>query len=317
MRKHDNLLWVEKYAPRSVSECIMPDRYKEKFQGYVDSGRIPNLLLTGSPGIGKTTVALAMVRELNADYLLLNGSDKGRLIDTVRNEITQFASTKSLGGAQKYVIMDEADYMNAESVQPAMRHLMDRFQKNCGFILTCNFENRIIDPLHSRITTVRFDFTHTETKQMGARFIKRLQDILDAEGIEYDLKVLAYVVKTHMPDWRKILNQLQGYASRNQKIDTGVMTRGLGENVSALINMLKAKKFTEIRKWTAENKDTDFVQIVRTLYDGMYDNGIKKSSLPQLVLILNDYLYKHNFVADPEINTMAMFTEIMKYVEFE
>ena len=312
MSMSKEFLWTEKYRPQKVSDCVLPEELKNTFSQFVASGNVPNLLLSGGPGIGKTTVAQAMLNELGADHLMINGSMKGN-IDTLRNEIMSYASAYSLTGGRKYVILDEADYLNANSTQPALRNFMEEFSVNCGFILTCNYLNRIIEPLHSRCSTIDFNVKNFTGKQ-AAQFMKRIEYILKEENIEYEKLVIAELIKKHFPDFRKVLNEMQRYASSG-KIDAGILAKFSNANIDMLIDALKSKKFTDVRKWVAENMDMDFTTIVRTLYDGAYKT-IDKQSIPQLVIILAEYQYKDAFVADKEINTMAMMTEIMGNVEF-
>jgi len=310
----EEFLWVEKYRPKSIVECILPDTLKRTFQEFVNQDNIPNLLLTGGPGVGKTTVAKAMLEEIGADYIVINGSMNGN-IDTLRNEIKDFASTMSFTNNRKYVILDEADYLNPQSTQPALRNFMEEFSKNCGFILTCNFKNRIIEPLHSRCSVVEFNIPKAEMQQMAADFFSRCKDILNIEKIEYDKRVLAEVVKNYFPDFRRVLNELQRYSATG-KIDTGVLANTGDSSISELVSHLKAKSFSEMRKWVAQNSDTDTASTLRKLYD-IANEKMKPHSVAQLVLILADYQYKAAFVADQEINLVACMTEIMANCEFE
>lgn len=310
----DDFLWVEKYRPRKIADTVLPQSLHSVFQQFVDDRNVPHLLLSGRAGVGKTTVARAMLDELGADYIVINGSLNGN-IDTLRNDILQFASAVSLDGGRKYVILDEADYLNPNSTQPALRNFMEEYSKNCGFILTCNFKNRIIEPLHSRCTVVEFSIPSEEKPKIAARFYKRIVDILGKEGVEFDAKVVAGIVQKHFPDFRRTLNELQRY-SASGKIDSGILVDLQDTNLKELVNSIKQKDFTNVRKWVAENTDTDPIALFRKLYDTSVEL-MKPSSIPQLVLILADYQYKHAFVADQEVNTMACMTEIMVECEFK
>ena len=309
----DDFLFVEKYRPQTVADTILPDDLKKNFQQFVDQENVPNLILSGGPGVGKTTVAKAMLEELRCDYIVINGSMNGN-IDTLRNEIQQFASSVSLQGGRKYVILDEADYLNPNSTQPALRNFMEEYSKNCGFILTCNFKNRIIEPLHSRCSVIDFTLQKDDKVRLAAEMFKRACSILTQENIEFDKKVVAEVVKKHFPDNRRVLNELQKYGSCG-KIDTGILQNVQNVSITNLTNALKDKNFTEVRKWVAQNSDADSSEIFRTIYDAASE-FLTSSSVPQLVLILADYQYKSAFVADPEINMTACLTEIMVNCEF-
>jgi len=305
----EDFLWVEKYRPKTISETILSAKLKETFQEFVSKGNIPNMILSGGAGMGKTTVAKAMLEELNCDYIVINGSMNGN-IDTLRTEIRNFASSVSFSGGRKYVILDEADYLNAQSTQPALRNFMEEYSKNCGFILTCNFVNRIIEPLHSRCTVVEFKIPKEEKQTMAADFFKRCLSVLDNEEIKYDKKVVAEVIKKFFPDNRRVLNELQRY-SVSGSIDTGILANFENVNIQNLINAMKAKEFSTVRKWVSQNVDGDSSQsIFRQLYDEI-NQFVKPNSLPQIVVTLADYQYKSAFVADHEINMMAMLTELM------
>lgn len=309
----DEFLWVEKYRPATIQDTILPDNLKQTFQEFVNQGNIPNLLLSGSAGCGKTTVARAMLEELGCDYIVINGSLNGN-IDMLRNEIMQFASSVSLMGGRKYVILDEADYLNPNSTQPALRNFMEEFSRNCGFILTCNFKNRIIEPLQSRCSVVEFKIKKTDLPALASQMMKRLMHILDTESVVYDKTVLAELIKKHYPDWRRVINELQRYSATG-KIDSGLLANITESSYKDLIRFLKEKDFTNTRKWVAENIDTDATAIFRTLYDtaSMY---VSKNSVPGLVLILAKYQYQSAFVADHEINLMACLTEMMIEMEY-
>lgn len=313
MSRREEFLWVEKYRPKTIDDCILPQELKDTFNSFVSKNNIPNMILTGSAGVGKTTVARAMLDQISADYIVINGSMNGN-IDTLRTEIMQFASTVSFSGGRKYVILDEADYLNANSTQPALRNFMEEFSKNCGFILTCNFVNRIIEPLHSRCSVIDFKFSKQDLPRLAAGFFKRVCGILSNENVEFDKAVVAELVNKHVPDWRRVLNELQRY-SHNGKIDAGIFVNLGEESFKTLIGLLKAKNFSEIRKWVAENSDSDSAALFRKLYDNAYVH-IKPSSIPELVLILADYQYKAAFAADQEINLVAALTQIMVDVEF-
>jgi DNA polymerase III delta prime subunit len=309
----DEFLWVEKYRPKTINDCILPEGLKQTFSSFIDSGNIPNLLLTGSAGVGKTTVAKAMLEQIGADYIVINGSMNGN-IDTLRNDIQQFASSVSFGGGRKYVILDEADYLNANSTQPALRNFMEEFSRNCGFILTCNFKHRIIEPLHSRCSVVDFKISKDDLPRLAVQFFKRTVGILSKEGVEYDKAVVAELINKHVPDWRRVLNELQRY-SVNGKIDSGIFVNLADENLKTLIGYIKAKNFSEMRKWVGENSDTDSAQLFRKFYDQAY-NYVKPASIPELVVLIAKYQYQAAFVADPEINTAAFLTEVMVSLEF-
>jgi len=306
-------LWVEKYRPKRISECILPTNLKVVFQEFVNKKNIPNLLLTGSPGVGKTTVARAMLEEVNADYIVINGSMNGN-IDTLRNEIMQFASTVSFTGGRKYVILDEADYLNPNSTQPALRNFMEEFSNNCGFIVTCNFKNRIIDPLHSRCSVVDFNIPKDEKMKLASQFLNRVNGILVHEDVDFDKKVVAELITKHFPDWRRVLNELQRYSATGS-IDSGLLAENGDGSIKELVEHLKAKSFTEMRKWVAQNNDIDTTALFRKLYDTA-STYLEARSVPQLVLLLADYQHKAAFVADHEINMVACFTEIMTDCEF-
>lgn len=309
----DDFLWVEKYRPHKIEDCILPESLKATFSEFVKQGSIPNLLLTGSQGTGKTTVARAMCEELGVDYIEINGSMNGG-IDTLRTEIKNFASTISFTGTRKMVILDEADYLNAQSTQPALRNFMEEFSKNCGFILTCNFKNRIIEPLHSRCSVIEFKIPSSQKPKLAAQFHKRACGILEQEGIAHDKAVVAEVVTKHFPDWRRVLNELQRY-SVTGKIDSGILSNLGEENFKQLIDHLKNKRFTDMRKWVGENLDTEPTAFFRKFYDTAA-TYLKPNSIPQLVLLLGRYQYQSAFVSDQEINTVAFLTEVMVDSEF-
>ena len=309
----DEFLWVEKYRPRTVSDTILPDNLKQTFQQFVDNKNIPNLLLAGGPGVGKTTIAKAMLDELECDYIVINGSLSGN-IDTLRNDIMQFASSMSLVGGRKYVILDEADYLNPNSTQPALRNFMEEYSKNCGFIMTCNFKNRIIEPLQSRCSVIDFNIDKKIGQILAAKFMKRVEGILKAESIQFDQKVIAELIMKFFPDWRRVLNELQRYSATG-KIDTGILSNLSDENFKNLIGYLKTKNFTEMRKWVATNLDNEPVVLFRRIYD--HSNTVmKKGSVPQLVLTIADYQYKSAFVADQEVNMVACLTQLMAECEW-
>jgi len=310
----DDFLWVEKYRPRTINEVILPEELKKTFQTFVDQENIPNLLLTGRAGMGKTTIARAMVEQLGCNYMIINGSLYGN-IDTLRTEIVAFASSISLTGGRKYVILDEADYLNPNSTQPALRNFMEEYSKNCGFILTCNYKNRIIPELHSRCSVVEFRIPQQDKPELAATFYKRVVDILKKEGVDADGKAVAEVVKKYFPDFRRVLNELQRYSAAG-KIDTGILSSFQDEKLKELTDMLKEKNFTGIRKWAGENLDIDSTVFFRRLYDAA-SGFLKPSSIPQLVLIIADYQYKAAFVADQEVNIVACLTELMVECEFK
>jgi DNA polymerase III delta prime subunit len=311
MKEH--FLLVEKYRPKKISDVILPEDIKNTFQEFVNKKNIPNLILSGGPGVGKTTVARSMLEELECDYIVINGSLNGN-IDTLRNDIMQFASSVSLQGGRKYVILDEADYLNANSTQPALRNFMEEYSNNCGFILTCNFKNRIIAPLHSRCSVIDFKIKASDKPDLAAAMFKRTCWILDQEKIEYDRKVVAQLVTKHFPDNRRILNEIQRY-SANGKIDSGILQNIKDISLSTLVKHLKEKNFTEVRKWVGQNSDTETDVLFRQIYDTCSEY-IPTASIPNLILILADYQYKAAFVADQEINTIAFLVEIMANVEF-
>lgn len=310
----DDFLWVEKFRPRSIDSAILPSTLKTTFQQFVDQKNVPNLLLTGRAGIGKTTVARAMLEQLQCDYIIINGSMNGN-IDTLRNEIKDFASSISFSGGRKYVILDEADYLNPNSTQPALRNFMEEYSKNCGFIMTCNFKNKIIEPLHSRCSVVEFKIDKEDKPKMASQFYKRVCNILDQESVQYDQKAVIEVITKFFPDWRRVLNELQRYSATG-KIDSGILVNFSEDNLKKLVELLKAKNFSEVRKWVAENNDLDQAVFFRKLYDTA-SQYLKPNSIPQLVITLADYQYKAAFVADHEINILACLTEIMAEGEFK
>lgn len=307
----DQFLWVEKYRPKTIDECILPESLKQTFREYVTAGELPNFLFHGSAGVGKTTVARALCNEIGADVMFINGSDESG-IDVLRTKIRSFASTISLTDAKKVVILDEADYLNPNSTQPALRAFIEEFANNCRFILTCNYKNRVIEPLHSRCAVVDFKIGNEEKKEIAAEFFKRILAILKSENIDFDKKVVAELVQKHFPDFRRVLNELQRY-SVSGKIDSGILVNLSKESYKQLFGFMKEKNFTEVRKWVAKHNDT--TQVFRELYDSA-STVMEPASIPQLVILLADYSYKSAFVADQEINMMACFTEIMSGCRF-
>jgi len=307
-----HLLWTEAHRPKTIEECILPERLKKPFQEYVNSEKIPHLLLSGGAGVGKTTVAKAMCNQIGADYIMINGSDESG-IDVFRTKIKDFASSMSFTGGRKVIIIDEADYLNPNSTQPALRNAMEEFASNCSFIFTCNFKNRIIDPLHSRCAVVDFTLKNDEKSKMAGQFFKRIQSILQSENVEYEDKVIAELIKKHFPDFRRILNELQRY-SQFGKIDVGILAQIGDVSIAEITKHLKNKDFGAIRKWVA-TADFDAATLYRKLYDSLYE-VLQPQSIPQAVIILADYQYKQAFVADAEINTVACLTELMVSVEF-
>ena len=308
----EHLLWTEKYRPKKIEDCILPERLKKPFQEYVNQGNIPNLLLAGGAGVGKTTVAKAMCEEIGCDYMVINGSDESG-IDTFRTKIKNYASSMSLSGGRKVIIIDEADYLNPNSTQPALRNAIEEFAVNCSFIFTCNYKTRIIEPLHSRCAVVDFGLKNDEKASMASQFFKRLQSVLQSEKVEYDDKVIAELVKKHFPDFRRVLNELQRY-SQFGKIDTGILAQIGNIQLQEIVKHIKAKDFGAIRKWVATS-DLDSNSVFRQIYDSLYD-FMKPHSIPQAVLIIADYQYKNAFVADTEINLVACLTELMANCEY-
>ena len=309
-------LFVEKYRPQVIDDCILPDDTKKTFKEFVEKGEIPNLLLAGPPGIGKTTIAKALCNELGADYYVINGSDEGRFLDTVRNQAKNFASTVSLTGSSKHkvIIIDEADN-TGNDVQLLLRANIEAFYNNCRFIFTCNYKNKIIEPLHSRCAVIDFTIRGKQKQQLAASFFQRLQTILDAEKVEYDQKVLAELVSKHFPDFRRVLNECQRY-STGGKIDAGILASFSDISVNELIKNLKDKNFPEVRKWVVSNLDNDASSLLRRVYDACYD-CLSPQSIPAAVLVIAKYQYQCAFVADQEINLLAALTEIMCECEFK
>ena len=312
----NDFLWVEKYRPEKVDDCILPDESKAMFKGFLEQGEIPNLLLSGPAGIGKTTIAKALWRELGADFYVINGSDEGRFLDTVRNKAKTFASTVSLtsGSSHKIIIVDEADNTTPD-VQLLLRASIEEFQKNCRFIFTCNYKNKIIEPLHSRCSVVDFHIKGKEKAQLASAFLKRINSILEQENIEFELKVVAEVIQKHFPDFRRTLNELQRYASRG-KIDTGILAQVSDVKISDLIGYLRDREFTSMKKWVSSNIDNEPQVIMRKIYDNLYTYLLPKS-IPEAVLVIGEYQYKATFVMDQEINLVAFLTELMMRCEFK
>jgi len=310
----NDFLWVERYRPRKVDETILSNDLKQVFNQIVATGQLPNMLFTGTAGVGKTTVARALCNELGLDYILINGSEEGN-IDTLRNKVKSFASTISLQGGYKVVILDEADYLNPQSTQPALRGFIEEFANNCRFILTCNFKNRIIEPLHSRCSVYDFSIQRNEKPKIAATFYKRVVDILTTENVDFEPKALAILVEKHFPDFRRVLNECQRY-SISGKIDSGVLSNLVDDNIKSLMNHLKEKNFKGMRQWVVDNIDVEPQAIFRKIYDTMTDYA-QPQSIPQIVLILADYQYKNAFVADHELNVVACMTEIMANAQWK
>lgn len=302
-----NVLWVEKYRPKTIEECILPEAQKVPFQEYVNKKEIPNMILSGSAGVGKTTVARAMCEEIGSDYILINGSDESG-IDTLRVKIKGFASSVSLMGGRKVIIIDEADYLS-HTAQAAFRGVIEEFSGNCSFIFTCNFKNRLIQPLHSRCAVIDFKLQNGQKAKMAGAFMKRIEYILKQENIQYDTKVVVELITKYFPDYRRVLNELQRY-SVSGRIDTGILAQVSDVKLTELMSFLKDKNFKEVRKWVAQNADNDTHRIMREIYDKIYDL-LKPESIPLAVVLLGKYQYQSAFVADQEINLMAFLTELM------
>ena len=309
-----DFLWVEKYRPKTVEDTILPADLKATFQQFVEQKNVPNLILTGGPGVGKTTIAKAMLEELGCTYIVINGSMNGN-IDTLRTEIKNFASTVSFSGGRKYVILDEADYLNPQSTQPALRNFMEEFSANCGFILTCNFLNRIIAPRHSRCSVVHFKINASDKPKLAGRFMKRMTGILQKENVEFEERVVAELIMKHFPDWRRVLNELQRYSATG-KIDTGILANISSDNFKSLIERLKAKDFIGMRKWVADNLDNEPSVLFRRFFDNT-NECLNPNSVARMILLLADYQYKSAFVVEQEINFVAFLTEVMVDCEFK
>ncbi len=305
--------WSQKYRPRKVDDVILPDSIKQSFKADISKGNIQNCLLVGGSGVGKTTLAMAALDELGVDYIKINASLYGN-IDTLRTEIQNFASTVSFTGGRKYVILDEADYLNANSTQPALRNFMEEFSTNCGFILTCNYPKRIIKELHSRVTVIHFKIPKAELPKLATQMMKRICFILDTEGVPYEKEAVAAVIKKHLPDWRRSINEIQKY-SKTGKIDAGILVNTDEENTKELIGFMKARKWDDMRKWIGTNSDIEPTDLMRSVYDGL-SKYVTKESMPPVILLLSKYQYQAAFAADAEINMVACMTEIMMEAEF-
>ena len=311
----EQTLFVERYRPQRIEDCILPTGVQNAMQGFVDKGTIPNILAHGSAGSGKSAAAVALCKQLGYDWIMINGSDEGRFLETLRNRIRTFASSVSFGGNRKCVILDEADYMPADTVQPALRAFIEEYANNCSFILTCNFPNRLIDPLHSRCTSVNFTIPASERSGIQARVFRRCIEIMDNEGIEYDKATVAELVKIHFPDFRRVINEIQRHGISG-KIDSSCLVNHGEAEIDSLIGMLRERDFGEIRKWVATNPTLDMGVLVRNLYDRIYEYS-KDESIPTIVITMADYQYKHTFAIDAEVNIMAMLTQLMMEVEFK
>ena len=310
----ETFLWVEEYRPKTIDSCILPSELKKTFSDYIRQGNVNNMILSGPPGVGKTTVARALVEEMGCTYMIINGSEESG-IDVLRTKIKNFASTVSLEGGRKYIILDEADYLNPQSTQPALRGFMEEFHKNCGFILTCNYKNRLIEPLHSRCPPVEFIIPKAEKPQLAKEFMERVLYILEDKGIKCNKKVVSELILKFFPDWRRTLNELQRYAVSGE-IDAGILVDISQTNVKTLMTAMKNKEFTNVRKWVVDNLDNDAVRILRVVYDNLYEY-VDGSSIPHVVVVLGEYQYKSAFVADQEINMLACMTEIMARAKFK
>lgn len=314
MSNSGEYLWCEEYRPKKIDDCILPNELKSTFKQIVDTGDVPNMLLSGTSGLGKTTVAKALCHELNLDYILINSSEDSG-IDVLRNRIRQFASSISLDGQYKVVILDEADYLNPQSTQPALRAFIEEFSKNCRFIFTCNFRNKIIEPLQSRCAVIEFNTTKKHLAGLAAKFHKRLKTILDEKSIKYDERLLAEFIMLHAPDWRRVINEAQRYSTGGELSPAGLVGMS-SQQIDGLVTFLKEKNFKSMRGWVAQNPDVDSATLFRKLYDGAYE-FLEPMSIPQLVLILADYQHKAAFVADKELNIVACLTEIMGSLKFK
>jgi len=310
----ETFLWVEEYRPKDVRSCVLPKNLKDTFLEFVKKGDVPNLILSGGPGVGKTTIAKAVLDELNCTNIMINGSEESG-IDVLRTKIKNFASTVSLHGGRKYIILDEADYLNPQSTQPALRGFMEEFHKNCGFILTCNYKNRLIPALHSRCGVVEFTIPNSEKPKLASQFFKRVEIILQEKNVKYDKRVIAEVINKHFPDWRRILNELQRY-SVSGTIDAGILVNISEVNIKELMLSMKNKEFTNVRRWVVDNLDNDPVRLLKSIYDNMYEY-VDGPSIPHVVVILGEYQYKSAFVADQEINMLACLTEVMARAKFK
>ena len=310
---NNDILWVERYRPSTIDDLILPESIKNTFRDIIGEGKIPNLILSGGPVTGKTSAAMVLCKSLDCDYIIVNGSNEGRLIDTLRNKLTQYCSSVSMSGGRKVVIMDEADYMTPDTVQPAMRGFIEQYSSNCSFIFTCNYKSRIIEPIHSRCAVV--DYIITNPKKQADLFMKRCFDILKQENIEYDIPVVAELIMKHFPDFRRVLNELQRY-SVSGKIDAGILLNISDASLNALMDALKTKNFKEVRSWVVNNLDNDPQKVYRMIYDKIYEKA-NPSSIPAIILNIAEYQYKSAFVADQEINLMACLVEIMSNAKFK
>ena len=308
-----DILWVERYRPSTIDDLILPESIKTTFSEIISQGKIPNLILSGSAGTGKTSAAMVLCKSLDCDYMIINGSDEGRLIETLRNKLTQYCSSVSMSGGRKVVIIDEADYMTPDSVQPAMRGFIEKFSSNCSFIFTCNFKNRIIEPIHSRCAVI--DYSATDPRQMAGEFLARCNFILKENEIGFEEPVVAELIMKHFPDFRRVLNELQRY-SVSGNIDSGILLNISDANMNELAEALKTKNFKEVRSWVVNNLDNDPQKVYRKIYDKLYEK-CDPSSIPAIILNIAEYQYKSAFVGDQEINLMACLVEIMSNAKFK